>query len=260
MKALGADLLGSNVKSQEFPLLIKLLDAREALSVQVHPDDESAKQYGGQPKTEMWFVLEADPGAGILAGFSEGVTPERFEEAVKGSEFEKMLVRVPVEKGDAVYIPGGLVHAIDAGCLLLEVQQNSNTTYRIYDWERVGKDGKPRRLDIKEALEVIRWDAGGDAKVAQRQLSKTGINEVWEVLRTPYFRMERFEIGEYAEITNDGSSFHVLFIASGGVHVEWDAHTAEILPGTSCLMPAALSEYTLEPLLAKAEVLRISVP
>ena len=132
------DLFGAKVQAQVFPLLVKLIDSRDRLSVQVHPDVEMAKKYGGEAKTEMWYVLDAEPGAGVFAGLKSGVDAKALSEAMQTDRFEEILTRIPVTKGDAIFIPGGLVHSIDAGCLLLEVQQNSNTTYRIYDWNRRG--------------------------------------------------------------------------------------------------------------------------
>ena len=213
-----SDLLGAKVQAQVFPLLIKLIDSRDRLSVQVHPNDETAKKYGGEAKTEMWYVLDAEPGAGVFAGLKPGVDAKAFNEALRTNRFEEILTRIPVTKGDAIFIPGGLVHAIDAGCLLLEVQQNSNTTYRIYDWNRVGADGKPRPLHWKEALQVIRWDASANPKVQPRELGSRGANRFWEVLRCPYFRMERMMLSEVLNRENTGSSFEILFVASGQDH------------------------------------------
>lgn len=140
---------------RRFPLLVKILDAAERLSLQVHPPIGVASQLGGEPKTEMWYLLGAEPDAAVLAGLRKGVRREDFEKALSSGEVESLVHRIHVQKGDAVFIPSGRLHAIDAGCLILEIQQNSDTTYRVYDWGRVGLDGKPRKLHVKESLQCI---------------------------------------------------------------------------------------------------------
>ena len=255
-----SDLLGTKVRAQVFPLLIKLIDSRDRLSVQVHPNDETAKKYGGEAKTEMWYVLDAERGAGVFVGLKPGVDAKAFNEAMQTKRFKEILTRIPVTKGDAIFIPGGLVHAIDAGCLLLEVQQNSNTTYRIYDWDRVGADGKPRPLHLKEALQVIRWNASDSPKVQQRETGSCGGNQFWEVLRCPYFRLERISLSERLPLGGDGGSFEILFVASGRVLVESGGSAEALAPGSSCLVPAALKNCLLKPLEGQADVLRVTVP
>ena len=256
----GSDLLGSAVHAQAFPLLIKLIDSRERLSVQVHPDDASARIYGGEAKTEMWYVLDAEPGAGVFVGVRPGVDAKAFDEGLRPKRFEDILVRIPVSSGDAIFIPGGLVHSIDAGCLLLEVQQNSNTTYRIYDWERLGADGRPRPLHLKEAFEVIRWYLPDNRKVPPRDLGSCGGNHFQEIIRCPYFRVERISLSERMPLGGDGKSFAVLFIASGRVLVESGGAGDVLVPGSTCLVPASLVNCVLKPLEGAVEVLRVTAP
>lgn len=141
-----------------FPLLAKLLDARETLSVQVHPPASIAAFLQAEPKTEMWYVLEADPGAAIFAGFKKGVTRTAFEKALRDHAVAELLHRISVRAGDAITIPSGRCHAIGAGCLIAEIQQNSDSTYRVFDWNRLGLDGKPRDLHIAESLQSIQFD------------------------------------------------------------------------------------------------------
>ena len=253
-----SDVLGEGLRADAFPLMVKLIDSRERLSVQVHPNDQSAKKYGGEPKTEMWYVLDAEPGAGVYAGLKFGVNAKVFSKAMQSKRLGEILTRIPVSRGDAIFIPGGLVHAIDAGCLLLEVQQNSNTTYRIYDWDRLGAGGKPRPLNVQEALQVIRWDARDNPKVQPRDLGLCGGNHFWEVLRCPYFRVERILISERMPLVMDGSSFSILFVASGRVQVESGGAGELLVPGSTCLLPAALKDCVLKPLEAPAEVLRVT--
>ncbi len=144
--------------AKPFPILVKWLDCRERLSLQVHPPAEKAAALGGEPKTENWFIAAAAPGASLIVGLRRGVTREQFTRALDAGTLESCVNRFPVAAGESVLVRSGTVHAIDAGNLILEIQQNSDTTYRVYDWGRVGLDGKPRQLHRREALESIRWD------------------------------------------------------------------------------------------------------
>ena len=260
VEQLGVDLLGTGTRSPVFPLLIKLIDARETLSVQVHPNDETAKKYGGEAKTEMWYILDAEPGARVFAGLRPGMTKKAFEQAIKNNTLDQVLVSVPVSSGDVVFMPGGRVHAVDAGCLILEVQQNSNTTYRVYDWGRVGADGKPRQLHIKQALQVITWDDPASAKIKPQRIRSEGRNEFWEVLTSAYFRMERGVLAEPLTIRSDGRSFTTVFIASGRASVESEGVLEPAGPGMTYLIPAGLKECTITPQSGTCEILKITKP
>lgn len=143
---------------KRFPLLVKWLDCQERLSLQVHPPASVAAELGGEPKTENWFIAETAPGAQLLAGLRRGVSRESFARALADGQAEACVHRFPVAAGDSILIPSGRIHAIDAGNLILEIQQNSDTTYRVYDWGRVGLDGKPRALHVTESLRSIAWD------------------------------------------------------------------------------------------------------
>lgn len=142
-------------QSERFPLLVKILDAREDLSIQVHPPQSYAAIAGGEPKTEMWYIAQATPGARLVVGLREGVTRERFTQAIASGEVAGQVHEIPVTAGDFVFIPSGRLHAIGAGLLIFEIQQNSDTTYRVFDWNRVGLDGKARQLHIEESLASI---------------------------------------------------------------------------------------------------------
>lgn len=153
------DLMGPGYDPEmPFPILVKWLDCRARLSLQVHPPAAVAPELGGEPKTENWFVVEADVGAALLAGLERGVTPEAFRAALEADEAEKLVRRLPTSPGDSLFVPSGRLHAIDAGNLILEIQQNSDTTFRVYDWGRVGLDGKPRQLHIEESMRSILFD------------------------------------------------------------------------------------------------------
>lgn len=140
---------------RRFPILVKWLDCRDRLSVQVHPPASVAARLGGEPKTENWFIAQAEAGAAVYAGLRPGVTRETFEQAIAAGTVEHCLERRVVRAGDSLLIQSGTMHAIDAGNLILEIQQNSDTTYRVYDWGRVGLDGKPRQLHVRESLECL---------------------------------------------------------------------------------------------------------
>jgi mannose-6-phosphate isomerase len=140
-----------------FPLLVKWLDCRERLSLQVHPPARVAGELGGEPKTENWYIADAEPDAALIVGLKRGVSREQFEKALREERLEDCLHRFTVEPGQSVFVPSGRLHAIDAGNLILEIQQNSDTTYRVYDWGRTGLDGKPRELHLEQSLKSIDW-------------------------------------------------------------------------------------------------------
>ena len=144
--------------SQPFPILIKWLDCQDRLSLQVHPPAEIAPSLGGEPKTENWYIAECDEGASLIVGLKNGVTREQFTLALAENQAEDCVHRFPVKAGDSILVESGRMHAIDAGNLILEIQQNSDTTYRVYDWGRVGLDGAPRQLHIEESLKSIDFD------------------------------------------------------------------------------------------------------
>lgn len=142
-------------RTRAFPILVKWLDCRERLSLQVHPPASIALSLGGEPKTENWFVAHAEPGAGVLAGLVDGVDADKFRAALANNTAEKLLRRHETRAGDSILIHSGVMHAIDGGNLILEIQQNSDTTYRVYDWGRVGLDGKPRQMHVEQSLACL---------------------------------------------------------------------------------------------------------
>ena len=252
----GARILGSKIEGKRFPLLIKIIDAREKLSVQVHPNDETAARFGGDPKTEMWYLL-GDNDAQVYCGFKDGITKERFIQAVEEGTSGETMQPVPVSKGDVVFVRGGNVHAIDAGCLILEIQQNSNTTYRIYDWGRMGNDGKPRDLHIEQAINVINWNEAATPLTAPELLVDTDTLQRWKMLQCEYFHLDKLVFTAPLEVPLDGTTFHALFVAEGEAQISWPDGELFAPAGTSILVPAALPAYTLE---GKATVLRTTIP
>src|SRR5208283_4935377 len=152
-----AELLGDAKPANEnrFPLLCKILDAREKLSLQVHPPASRAAELGGDPKTEMWYIADAAPDAELYAGFKRGVTRAQFEKKIRTGDVAGCFHRIKVRKGDAMFLPSGRVHAIGAGLVIFEIQQNSDTTYRVFDWNRTGLDGQSRELHVAQSIASI---------------------------------------------------------------------------------------------------------
>jgi mannose-6-phosphate isomerase len=249
-------IMGTNVSGTKFPLLIKLIDAKQKLSVQVHPNDETAARFGGEAKTEMWYLL-GDDQTRVYCGLNDGVTKESFLQAVEGGSSGDALRPIPVEKDSAIFVRGGRVHAIDAGCFILEIQQNSNTTYRIYDWGRMGNDGKPRELHIEQAANVIDWNDRENPLVKPTLLVDTDTFQCTEILQCEYFRLEKLTFSVPLEVPMKGTTFHALFVADGETTLHWDDEKIIASAGTSILVPAALPAYTLE---GKATVLRTTIP
>ena len=239
------DVFGASVPdSPRFPLLAKILDARETLSVQVHPPAHRAAELKGEPKTEMWYLLDAEPSAELFAGFRRGTTRADFEQALGQGRVAELLHRVPVKAGDAMFIPSGRCHAIGAGCLIVEIQQNSDTTYRVFDWNRTGLDGKLRALHISESLASIDFDdiepslASQDAEV---------------VVSCPEFHVEHWNL---STSRSDSSSAGVIFTVLTG---EVICGTTRFRPGEFFILPAASKERSLSPAGPATTVLRTAV-
>jgi mannose-6-phosphate isomerase len=225
---------------KRFPLLIKLLDAREALSVQVHPPASIAASLGGEPKSEMWFLAGADPGAHLLVGLKRGTTRETFTHALEtGEDVSQMLQRIDVQRGDAIYLPSGRVHAIGPGCLIVEIQQNSDTTYRVFDY------GRPRELHVEQSVASIDWD-----DVEPALLPREGET----VAQTEYFTVSRWLLAEPRRATAPGECA-IVCVLSGRVSCADQVFN----DGDVFLVPANADDPQLWPARA-AEVLVIELP
>ena len=200
-------------EGKHFPILIKLLDAEEKLSLQVHPPARKAKQMGGEPKTEMWFFLETEAGAEIYVGLKKGVGRGEFAKALKEGSVSECFHRLKTEPGQAMFLPSGRVHAIGAGNVILEIQQNSDTTYRVDDWGRKDEGGQSRALHVKEALESICWDDEEPSFVQPRGE---------RLLACDFFRVTRWWLqpGEVREIVPDRGTFRFLMVGEGKVREE----------------------------------------
>lgn len=255
----GRDLIGAAMDG--FPLLVKVLDAADRLSVQVHPDEQSAKLHGGEPKTECWFILDAAPGASVWAGLKPGIDEPTFRQALQNGTVETLLHAVPVRAGDLLFIPGGRVHAIGKGCLILEVQQRSNTTYRVFDWNRTGPDGKTRDLHVEQAMRTIRWDDSGSPLTAPGDWIRDGGGRRRTRLACPFFMLDEWALEGPVDIRHDGSSFHAWHGISGSWRIEPESGPAREWPsGVTALVPACMRRYRLVPLTADARLLRIALP
>lgn len=216
------EYMGSKVPAgAELPILVKFIDAREDLSVQVHPDDAYARQYEGQNgKTEMWYVLDAEPGAEIVYGFEHPVTEEQLKQSLEDGSLSKHLHKVRVRKGDVYYIPPGLVHAIGRGILLAEIQESSNVTYRVYDYERLDKNGKKRPLHFEKAMQVLDRAACGTVRQKQKIFHYTPGCAREMLCRCEYFETERIQIKTAFSFAVSESSFCVLLCVEGSGTLE----------------------------------------
>lgn len=244
----GAKLVGAAAPGAgRFPLLLKLIDARQRLSVQVHPDDATARAYGGEAKTEAWIMLDGQPDAGVFCGWREPMTEERFRALLAEGQLAHALGRIPAVPGTAVFVPGGRVHAIGEGCLILEVQQSSNTTYRVDDWNRVDDDGRPRALHIEPAVKVIRWNDTGVTGHAPVRIESAGPNPRWELVTSPYFCLTRLDLDREESITHDPASFTALFVHRGTAACDAAGVSVSLPAGASCLVPAGVRRFTLRP-------------
>lgn len=192
-----------------FPLLLKILDARDRLSIQVHPPAKVAPRLGGEPKTEMWYIAEAEDGAVLYAGLKRGVAREAFERGIAAGETEGQVHRMEAKTGDFIFIPSGRLHAIGAGLTIFEIQQNSDTTYRVFDWNRLGLDGAPRDLHVKESLECIDFE---DVEPAMNRAKGELLVEC------PEFRVEEWALaaGETRPVTGE-DAFSIVTVVAGSV-------------------------------------------
>lgn len=238
-KALGTDCADFD----RFPVLIKLIDAKNDLSIQVHPDDEYAlkneNEYG---KTEMWYIVDADEGASLVYGFNRDVTREEYRAAIESNTLMEILNKVPVHKGDVFFIPAGMVHAIGSGILIAEIQQNSNITYRVYDYGRLGADGKPRQLHVDKAVEVsnLKKPAAMSEKGATEQ--KNGYT-VTPLASCRYFTTARLDVETEAKLAADETSFaHLLFLDGAG-SVVYEGGSVGFKKGESVFIPAGMGEF-----------------
>ena len=237
----GKSALGKNAeKFSYFPILIKLIDAKQKLSVQVHPDDDYALANEGEfGKTEMWYVVDCKPGAKLAYGFKKNIDKAEFEKRIKDNTLDEVINYVPVSKGDVFFIDAGTLHAIGEGILIAEVQQNSNTTYRVSDYGRLGADGKPRELHIEKALDVAKCKKPDIPYGNTGQVYVYGNNRIRELAVCDKFSAKLLSLnGKYTISHKD--SFVSLIILEGNVTISCNNHTFNITIGDSVFIPAGL--------------------
>ena len=241
IEKIGKDALGKRAERFDyFPLLIKLIDAKSSLSVQVHPSDEYAMRVEGEyGKSEMWYIVDCDEGAFIYYGFSRDVSREEYESAIKNGTLTSILNAVPVKRGDAFYIEAGTVHAIGAGILICEIQQNSNTTYRVFDFNRRDKNGNLRELHIDKALEVSSLKKSPQIKNIPDE------NEV-TLASCEYFEVKRLTIDGERVVSVDEESFLSIIAIEGDAKLIFDGGELDVSVGESVFVPANAGKITIK--------------
>lgn len=243
------------------PLLIKFLDCQDRLSAQVHPDDAyaAANEGGSLGKTEMWYVVAASPGAVLWCGLKPGIDRPALERAITEGRVPETLAEVPVSAGDCFFIPAGTVHALGDGLIICEIQQNSDVTYRFYDWDRVGLDGRPRELHVEKSLDVIEYGASRDPRCAVQETNVPGAT-VTRLVTCPEFAAEKVTVTGRLDSDTGRTSFHTLSAVMGEGHVRvGDGAPEPLRRGQSLLIPSAAGGYDIESA-GDLTVLRAFVP
>jgi mannose-6-phosphate isomerase len=241
------EIFGDVPDAPRFPLLIKILDAQEKLSLQVHPPENIASRLGGEPKSEFWYVADADRDAEIFLGFSEPITRDRFEERLREGTVIDHVHRIAVQKGDAVFLPAGRVHAIGAGNLLIEIQQNSDTTYRAFDWNRTDPaTGTKRDLHVEQAIQCI------DFEDVQPQLVQS---EGDLLVGDRSFEIRKWNLDEAREAAPLGQ-FAIVCCLAGNLNCA----NVKLAPGEFFLIPAHLEDRQLKPFALNTSLLRVTIP
>jgi mannose-6-phosphate isomerase len=251
------ELFGRHAGLMQFPLLFKFLDARQTLSVQVHPNDQQAARLvpPDRGKTEAWVVLGADPSSLIYAGLKRGFDRRAFERELSHGTAELCLHRFEARAGDCVFLESGTVHALGAGLLIAEIQQSSDTTYRLYDWKRVGPDGKPRPLHIEQAMAVTDFDRGPVDPVVPQSTDQPGVERL---VSCDKFILNRRRLTELQTVGGD-DRFHILAVIDGAVTGASGLFT-DLALGETLLLPACAGPIVLSPLAGEATVLDIYLP
>jgi mannose-6-phosphate isomerase len=239
-------IFGDVSDATRFPLLVKILDARERLSLQGHPPEKVAAKLGGEPKTEFWYVAAADPGAELFVGLQEAPTRAQFEEALRLGTVAQYVHRIRVKTGDAMFLPAGRLHAVGEGNLLVEIQQNSDTTYRVFDWNRADAQGKPRQLHVDQALQCIDFNDIRPGLV-------TPEGEV--LVRRDLFEIHKWNLDSSREVV-PRRQFAIICCLTGKLR----CYDVELGPGEFLLIPARLQDRRVEPVEKKTSLLRITIP
>lgn len=230
----------------QVPLLAKFIDAADRLSIQVHPDDAYARareaHTGHLGKTEAWYVLEAKPEASIIWGMKDRLSPEAFRQAIEAGDLETHVNVVPVRAGDVIYNPAGTLHAIGAGIFLFEIQQSSDLTYRVYDYQRRDASGKLRELHVDKAVEVVDLTPGERAKLSPEPLSEVRTS----LVRGDFFALERWQVEGREDVATEPESFEILTAIEGELELSWAGGNLGFGRGVSLVLPASLGAYALQ--------------
>ncbi|MFL6514219.1 MAG: type I phosphomannose isomerase catalytic subunit [Chthoniobacterales bacterium] len=240
------EIFGAARPSDRFPILIKLLDAQDKLSLQVHPPPHAADQLGSECKTEFWYVAAADPGAKLFVGLNKPMTRQAFEKSIHAGTIADCVHSISVETGDAMFLPSGRFHALGAGSVIVEIQQNSDTTYRVFDWNRVDETGEQRQLHVAPALQCIDFD-----DVRPELVRPDGETLVQNEL----FEVQKWQLAEPREIAATGE-FAFVCCLTGRI----ECAGVEIAPGGFMLIPASLSGRLVKPMEEKTSLLRVTIP
>lgn len=229
-----------DVFGEKFPLLIKFIDAKEDLSIQLHPNDElAAKRHNSFGKTEMWYVMQADDDANLIVGFNQKVTPELYLQHLKSKTLTKILNFDKVTTGDTYFIEVGRVHAIGAGVMLAEIQQTSDITYRVYDWDRVDDQGNERELHNDLALDAIGFDMEDDFRVAYDKLP----NQSNKMVSCPYFTTNYLQLNATIQKENTHDSFMIYICVEGEAEIKTDDFSEKVIKGETILVPASITSF-----------------
>ena len=252
-----AEILGGAKPAAEgrFPLLCKILDAREKLSLQVHPPAAKAAELGGEPKTEMWFIADAAPDASLYAGLKRGVTRADFEKKISDASVADCFHRIPVRAGDAMFLPSGRVHAIGSGLVIFEIQQNSDTTYRVFDWNRTGLDGKPRELHVAQSLASIDF-SDFEPKLIGTKFTTDGKIQTRLLVNDPLFNVENWKLNSGAAGSLKPKKLQIVAATCGKMEVRNGTNSVNLSAGQFCLIPASLERTEI---LAKSDAALLRV-
>ncbi len=238
MEQCPAALLGPRRKMPpRFPLLIKIIDAQETLSLQVHPPPDKAAQLGGEPKSEMWYVAQAGPGAVLFAGLKKGVTRAEFESKLARHTVAECFHRIPVKPGDAMFLPSGRAHALGAGTVIFEIQQNSDTTYRVFDWNRLDEHGKSRPLHVEQSLASINF-ADIEPPLLPRQTAPAHPGTIRPLTKNELFEVSLRQMAQNDSLPLDGDRMEIIGVTEGALRMETGGDTIDLSAGQFCLIPA----------------------
>ena len=250
IKEYKSDLLGAKVYAESgdtFPILVKFIDARDDLSIQVHPDDDLAtvRHNGSKGKTEMWYVVKADEGAHLMSGMSQQITPEEYVRRIEDNTITDVLCDYKVSAGDVFFLPAGRIHSIGRGCFIAEIQQTSDITYRIYDFGRLGLDGKPRELHVEQSKDAVDYSVLDDYKTSYAP----ELNKAVSLVECNYFKTHLLDLTETVEVpVKANDSFMIVICLEGeGTLTDSNGYTLNLKQGETVLVPAVTDQITFTP-------------